>query len=102
MPILKLIISSVSTLLTLAGRETAPKKSDFVVILIEQVKHLREELESGSEMTIAKSCSRGSEAGAETQRAMAQSEQMSGGGQVCFPYEGLGYTSRTQHLMRPI
>lgn len=74
-----------STLLTLAGRETSPKKSDFGHILIDQVKHLREELETGSEVTMTSSWSRSSESEVPSEMGMAQSSAMPAQGtERCF------------------
>ena len=50
-----LIWFSVSTLLTLAGRDTISGGGDFGKILIEQIQHLREELEAGSVESMAAS-----------------------------------------------
>lgn len=73
--------ASVSTLLTLAGREA---ESDFATILLQQVKKLREELAAGSGSTMVASLDR---AGGTSDVARAMSEPMRGGQEEWFRFE---------------
>lgn len=99
----KLNHSSVSTLLTLAGRESAPKKSDFGDILIDQVNFLREELQTAREVTNVPCGGQASGAHPEGQPSFEMTDwapMNDGGGQENLPLVTWFDAPRTQHVMQ--